>query len=217
MIIRSYHDRMTDYYCQAHGTFDDGSTWSTGLHVDSSRIPSDMLTTWSTAIQAAWTDGTHGLRVILPIGTVLNSVSVATLGPTMREIAKLEDTGLAIAGTAVGDTLPYLNSAVVSLRSANIQRKGRGRMYMPALEETFVNDDAIISTAVTRMKAAWTAVFTAIRADGSTIFVFNKKDTSPLHPPVIPAFTKETITTLLISNKPARQSRRTRKKAAVYT
>lgn len=206
---------MTDYYCQVHGTFADGETWSTGLHVTSARIPSDMLTTWAGAITNAWTNATYGLEALLPTATVATSATVATLGPTMRETAKIQQT-LALPGTAAGDTLPYLNSAVISLRSNNIQRKGRGRLYMPAFEETFVNNDVVIPSATARLKSAWQSVYSAIIADGSTVFVFNRKDTSALHPPVIPAFTKEIITSLLVSNKPARQSRRTRRKAAVY-
>lgn len=208
---------MTDYYCQVHGVFDTGETWSTGLHVTSARVPADMLATWTSAINNAWTNASFGLQTLYPVGTKTTKVSVATLNATMREIAKIEDTSVQHAGTATGDTLPFLNSSLISLRSANIQRKGRGRLYLPAMEETFVNDDVVIQSAVDKMKAAWQAVFAAIQADGSTVFVFNRQPTSDKHPPVIPAYTKEVITTVLASNKPARQSRRTRRKAAVYT
>lgn len=207
---------MTDYYCQVHGIYADGSTWSTGMHVTSGQTASGLLATWGTAINNAWTNATYGLDAIIPIGTVAKSVSVATLNSVMREVAKVV-AGVNYPGTATGDTLPYLNSAVVSLRSNNIQKKGRGRMYMPAFEETNVNDDVVIPTAVARMKSAWSSVLTAINADGSTVFVFNRDPTSDKHPPIIPAYTKEVITSLLISNKPARQARRTKHKAAVYT
>lgn len=207
---------MTDYYCQVHGVYADGSTWSTGMHVTSGQTATGLLATWGTAINNAWTNATYGLDAILPTGTVAKSVSVATLGPTMKEVAKVVAT-FTYPGLATGDTLPYLNSAVVSLRSNNIQKKGRGRLYMPAFEETNVNNDVVIPTAVARLKSAWSSVLTAINADGSTVFVFNRKDTSDKHPPVIPAYTKEVITNILISNKPARQARRVKRKAAVYT
>jgi hypothetical protein len=207
---------MTDYYCQVHGVFANGSTWSTGMHVTSNQAESALLTTWSAAINNAWTNATYGLNALYPVGTNVTAVSVATLGPTMRETSK-SFLATSYPGTATGDTLPYLNAAVISLRSRNIQKKGRGRLFLPAFEETNVNNDVVIPTATARMKSAWSAVLTAIQADGSTVFVFNRKDTSALHPPIIPAFTKEVITTLFASNKPARQARRTKKIAAVYS
>lgn len=207
---------MTDYRCQIHGIYANGSQWSTRMHVTSNQSESALLTTWSSAVNNAWLNGTYGLQTLFPVGTVVTAVSVATLGPTMRETSK-SFLATSYPGIAPGDTLPFLNSAVVSLRSNNIQKKGRGRLFMPAFEETFVNDDVVIPAAVTRLKSAWEAVAASIHSDGSTIFVYNAKDTSDKHPPVIPAFTKEVITSILISNKPARQARRVRKVAAVYT
>jgi hypothetical protein len=207
---------MTDYYAQIHGHFANQRPWSTGLHIESSQTESALLATWSAAVTNLWADSVHGIELFYPTATNLDSVTVATLGPTMRELTK--STGIInLPGAAAGDTLPYQNATLVSLRSASVQRKGRGRMFMPAMEETFINDDVLTDAAATRVKAAFLALFSAITADGSRVFVFNRKDTSPLHPPVIPALTKAYITTPFVSNKPAAQRRRTRKVVAKYT
>jgi hypothetical protein len=85
-------------------------------------------------------------------------------------------------------------------------------MYLPAMVETAVNADVLISSAQTRVHSAVNALFAAIRADGSTVFVANKR---VLTDGTVP-FTKSVILTQLVSNKPARQSKRVRKVAAVY-
>jgi hypothetical protein len=204
---------MTDYYCQVHGVFGDGSTWSTGMHVTSNQSESALLTTWSGAITNMWINSAYGIRQYLPIPTVATSVSVATLNATMHEISK-SFLAISYPGTAPGDSLPYLNSAVLSLRGTNIQKHGRGRMYLPALEETFVNDDVVVPAATANIKLAIQSVFSAINADGSTVFVTNKKALKS--DPTYPLYSKTVVSTPFVSNKPARQSRRTRHKAAQY-
>jgi hypothetical protein len=182
------------------------------MHITSNQSEAALLTTWNNAWSSAWTDAGHGLDALYPAGTVLEGTSVATLNGTMHEVTKTPGT-LNLPGTAVGDTLPYLNATLLSLRSASVQRHARGRIFLPAMEESFVNNDVLIPASVTRVSLAAQAVKAAITADGSTIFVTNKK---PLKDGT-PAFGKTIITTILVSNKPARQSRRTRKIQPVYT
>lgn len=202
-----------DYYCQIHGTFFDGSAWSTGLHVTSNQNQGALLTTWLNGVQNMWDNATYGLNQYYPVLTSVEEVTVATLNATMHETAKVLAPAV-IPGLSTADTLPLLNSTLISLRTNGVGRTQRGRMYLPAMAETFVNNDVLIPAAVTNVKAAVASLFGAITADGSSVFIFNRKDTK--NPPVIPAYTKSTISLPLVSNKPARQSRRTRRKPAVY-
>jgi len=202
---------VTDYFCQMKGQFAGGIPWSTGMHITSNQSESALSTTWSNAIQNLWTDGTNGIETLFPIPTSLTSVSVATLNATMHELTKAV-TPKIIAGTSTADTLPFQEAVVISLRGNSVRKNGRGRMYLPALAEDQVNNDAVIGAAGTRLKAAFTALFAAINADGSTVFVFPRKDTKG----GVPAFTKTVVTRPLVALKPARMSRRVRKVAPEY-
>lgn len=205
---------MTDYKCQVNGEFEGGIPWSFSWKITSSQTEGGLATTWANAWTAAWTDASHGLQTLYPTTTTFNGVSVATLDPTYHtEVSRTVSTA-ALAGTATGDSLPFLNSVVVSLRSNTLGKRARGRTYLPAMEETMVNNDIVTAPTVARIKAAVTAVQTAIQGDGSTIFVSSQGH--PREVPPVPAGPKYVITTLLVSNKPARQSRRVRKVRATY-
>lgn len=202
---------MTDYYTQLHGSFGDGTPWSTGLHITSNQSEASLATTMVNAWFAAWTDTSHGLEALYPTTTSTDTVSVATLNGTMKEVSK---TVLAAVnpGTTSGDSLPFRLATLVSLRSPSIQKHGRGRMFLPAMDETFVNADLLTSAAATRVSAAIAELFAAIRADGSTVFVTNKKALKD----GTPAYQKTVITSQLVSRKPAGQFRRVKRVPAIY-
>jgi hypothetical protein len=203
---------MTDYFCQLNGQFAGGRAWSTGIHVTSNQSLAALSTTWNGACSAAWTDGSHGLQAIYHTTTVTTSTAVAVLNGLQREVQK-QVTPLSLAGTSTDTSLPWEVALLVSLRSAYVGKHNRGRLYLPAFVEGVVVDNVIAGSTCTRVRDAIAALFGAIRADGSTIYVFNRK---PLKDGITPAFTKTVITSQLTSNKPARQSRRTRSQVPAY-
>ena len=202
---------MADYYAQIHGLFAGDIAWSTGVHITSSQSETALATTWNNAVTDFWASGTHGVETLCPTNTGITQTSVATLNGTMHEVSKTRTPNVA-SGTDTADTLPYQEAIVLSLRGNSIQKHGRGRMFLPALAEDQVNGDVLVSAAQTRISNAIRAVWAAVNADGSTFFVTNKK---PLKDGT-PAFQKTVVTTPLVSNKPARQSRRVKKVPATY-
>lgn len=208
---------MTDYYMQVLGEYGTTLSWSFGQHITSSSSEATLATEWQAAWTGAWTDGSFGLQTLYPTTTAITQVSVATLNARMREISKTRLT-LAEAGISSDDTLPYQEAICVSWRGTNIQKNGRGRWYLPAPVETIVNADALTSTAATRIKNAVSYVYSQMTTGGNTFFVTNKKDiVDPVtHVVLVPAFTKQIVTTPLVARKPARQSRRVRKVPSVY-
>jgi hypothetical protein len=129
----------------------------------------------------------------------------------MHEISKTV-LPLAVAGVSSDDTLPYLNSIVVSWRGTAIQRYGRGRWFLPATVETVVNGNLLTSAAGDRIKASMNSVHNTMTTDGSTFFVTNKKALKDGTAP----YRKTIVTTPLVARKPARQSRRVRKVPTSY-
>lgn len=202
---------MTDFKAEVHGTFQDGTTWSFGTRITSSQPLSTIKDTWANAWTAAWTDGTHGLGVIYPTTTTVTGFTVARLNGTMKEVEKIE-VPAALAGGSSDNSLPYMISYLVSLRSNLIQKTDRGRINLPAPVEGIVVNDLYTLASATRVRDAVAAVFGAIRADGSTIFVTNLKKLDD----DTPAYQHNVITYQLVSRKPARQSRRVKKIRSVY-
>lgn len=208
---------MTDFYMQVLGEFGTTLGWSFGQHITSSSSEATLASEWHDAWQQAWTNGSFGLQTLYPTTTAITDISVATLNATMHEISK---TRLALAepGISSDDTLPYQEAVCVSWRGTNIQKYGRGRWYLPATVETVVNGDALTNTAATRIKNAVAYVYGQMTTSGNTFFVTNKKDikNKTTGAVIVPAYTKQIVTTPLVATKPARQSRRVRKVPVVY-
>jgi hypothetical protein len=202
---------MTDYHAKIIGQFAGGIRWTTGVHITSNQSESALATTWNNAVGAMWTDPAHGIETLYPVTTSVVETMVTTLDGSMRGVSQTV-TGLAVPGTSTADTLPYQEAIVISLRGVGIKRHNRGRMFLPALAEDQVNSDALITAAQTRISTAIKAVWSTVNSDGSTFFVTNLK---PLKDGT-PAFQKSVVTTPLVSNKPARQSRRVAKIAPSY-
>lgn len=202
---------MTDFFCRVGGIYAGPWPWSFGWKVTSNQLEANLLTTWTNAWEAAWTDAAHGLQTLYPVGTEITEFKVVTLGPTGRHMTASTNVA-SLVGTAAGDTLPYLNATLVSLRSGGLQKTNRGRTYLPAMEETNVNGDILIPASQGRTSAAVNAVFSAIKADGSSVFVWPTK----LPKSGVSLYTKTVITEMKVSNKPARQSRRVRRITPSY-
>lgn len=202
---------MTDYMARLHGVYASGDAWSTGLRISSNQVPDALLTTFSAAWIAAWTDGTHGLSALYHTSTTTTGFTVAALNGSMKEVSKLFLAD-AHAGTSSDTALPERDAVVVSLRSTYIQKFGRGRMFLPAPVEGIVVTGEYTSAAMTRVKAAITALFAAIQADGSTVFVTNLHALKDGTPP----YRKTVITSLMVARKPGSQERRTDRQAPNY-
>lgn len=194
---------MTDYYAQVHGKFASGDSWSFGWHITSNQTPDALLTTWSNAWIATWTDGTHGLQTLYNTTTTISYFTVATLNASMKQTAKVELVS-AQPGTSSDTPLPDEDAVLVSLRSPSIQKHGRGRTFLPAPVEGIVDTGLYTNTAMTRVKTAVSAVRSAITADGSTQFVTNDHVLKDGTPP----YQKTVITYILVARKPSRQGKR---------
>lgn len=202
---------MTDFALSVHGTFTPELTWSFRTRLTSASALATVAASWNTAWTSAWTDATNGLEQFYPTTTSMTATRAAILDATMHETQNTVTPNVH-AGTATGDTLPYLNAIVVSQRSTFSKRFNRGRFYLPAMEETFVNGNILIPAAQTKVKAAVLSVFNSITAGGNTVFVTSLKP----HKDGTGQYQKTVIDLWEVSNKPARQARRVKKQVASY-
>lgn len=208
---------MPDYYMQVLGEYSASLGWSFGQHITSSASETSVAAAWHDAWVTAWTSGAFGLDLLYPASTSTTEVTVATLNGTMHEITKTR-LPMVQSGISSDDTLPYQEAICVSWRGNNIQRYGRGRWFLPATVETVINGDVLTTGFATRIKNAVQSVYNAMTTSGATFFVTNKKDIHDKRTGaiIVPAYTKQIVTTPYVATKPARQSRRVRKVPSSY-
>jgi hypothetical protein len=100
---------------------------------------------------------------------------------TLRRIKPLEPieqvytTGLPLAGIATSDNIPAQNAALVNVRTANIGRSYRGRMYLPPVAEGFVDNGKLSVTLAPLMRTAFVNLLSALDVDDFRPCVFSKK------------------------------------------
>lgn len=203
---------MTDYYAQVFGVFPNGRKWSTGRHITSNQSEAALLTTWQNAWTAAWTDGTHGLQAMYPVGTKITEFFVTTLNGNFTQRSK-EGIPVSLPGTNAGASLPSQISMVISWRSARVGRHYRGHQGLAAPAEDQVINDFLTGPGTIRLKAAMQAIQTAIQADGSTFFGFNRFALAD----GTPAGDKVVYTSLLVRDKVGTMDPRTTDETATYT
>ena len=205
---------MPDYKISVHGTYSPELSWSFGARLTSSSLIGDVQALVANTWELAWNDPTNGLNQFYPVGTRMEYTRVAQLDAKMKEIQN-KTTPASHPGTATGDTLPFLNSTLVSQRTDFSAKWDRGRFYLPAMEETFVNNNVLIDAAGTKIQLNMDAAFNALTAGGNTIFVTSLKrhkgdvDDSNL-------YKHEIVTKWKVAKKPARQSRRVKKQINTY-
>lgn len=207
---------MPDYKLEVHGHFSAAVAWSFGCHANSAQDLATILTTWKTAWEATWSDGGHGLNILYPATTGIDEYRAYTLDALMYSTA-VATSGSTKVGTAAADSLPWEIAIVVSQRTAQTGPAGRGRIKLPAIIETSVNNNVVDPGDAGRISTAVNAVKAAINADGSTIFVVKHgKRASAKVPIAIPAGPKYTVLTWKVSNKPGSQRNRVKKIKGVY-
>lgn len=206
---------MTIYRCKASGVFAGGSTWSFRQHFDSSAVIATIQADWFSQINSFWTNGTHGVETLYPTGTILDLTSTSALaGVPFREGAHQSATA-ALAGTSADDGLPEQNVILVSLRGADVGKKNRGRIHLPAPVETAAVGSELTNILGTRVSTAIGALYDGMRLAGHTPVVYNTKVSKvPTVDPV--AQTTKVIVTEEVDRILRTQRRRTRAKRAVY-
>lgn len=152
---------MPNYLHKAGGTLEGGFPWSIGMVSTSSSAEGAAQTTWDSGVVAMFTSASfHGL---LPTGTVLTYTSTSTASATFKQTTLTENTH-STAGTAT-QGLPFQASEVVTWRTAQHTKWGRGRWYLPTIGVTALDTNGfVLSTAATG------DIVTAVNA-GLTIWV----------------------------------------------
>jgi hypothetical protein len=204
---------MADYVAIVRGVLTNGRGWSTSRHITSAQSEAALLTTWENAWSSAWTLATTGLATLYTAGTTIDEFEVGTLNGTMRKVSKSVATA-ALTGSDGGLSGNPATAIIVDWQSAGTLRNQRGRQKLPGPADSQAIGGVLLGTPAANVKAAMDSIATAIRADGSTMFVFPRYATET----GVPAYTKTVlIGNALIRNQLGSQNRRERKVTKTYT
>lgn len=149
---------MPNYLHQAGGTLEGGFPWSITMVSTSSDSESAAQTVWDNEIVAMW--GNAAFNALMPAGTVLTYTQTSTANASFKQTTKTTNTH-STPGTATAG-LPFQVAEVVTWRSAQATKWGRGRWYLPPIGVTalatagFVLSTTAVSDIVTAVNAGLT-------------------------------------------------------------
>lgn len=120
---------MPNYLHSAGGTLEGGFPWSIGMVSTSSDSESAAQAVWDAGVVAMW--GLAAFNALMPAGSVLTYTSTSTASAAFKQTTKTVAThntpGTATAG------LPYQVGEVVTWRTSQATKWGRGRWYLPPI------------------------------------------------------------------------------------
>jgi hypothetical protein len=152
---------MPNYLHKAGGTLEGGFPWSIGMVSTSSDGEAAAQTVWDNGVVAMW--GNAAFNALMPAGSVLTYTSTSTASPTFKQTTKTQNThntpGTATAG------LPFQAAEVVTWRTAQATKWGRGRWYLPT-----IGTGALATAGFVLSATAVSDIVTAVNA-GLTVWV----------------------------------------------
>lgn len=163
---------MTLFNCIASGLQPSGRPWSISINMNSAASAAVVESDWGAQVISAWTNGSHGIETLFPTATTLtltrtDRLKLVTVGTVNKLRVDLVAQDIqTLAGTSANASLPDQNCILVSLRSATPGKEGRGRIHLPAPDETLVTTGELGSTPTTRVSTAIEALRAGMASAG---------------------------------------------------
>lgn len=120
---------MPNYLHSAGGTLEGGFPWSITMTSTSTESESAAQTTWDDGVVAMW--GNAAFNALMPIGTVLTYTETSTANASFKQTTKTTTTHNTPGTATVG--LPFQVAEVVTWRTAQATKWGRGRWFLPTI------------------------------------------------------------------------------------
>ncbi len=167
---------MTVYNHKYSGTLPAGDIFNFSWHSNSGLPLASSQANAVSWINELWTLSASAIAALYTPGTVITKVTTYALNP----IAPFNTVGVAaddvaLAGTTATLSLPQDVSALVTLRSADPSRKGRGRFYLPAFESTHTTAAGTIPAHdVAQVVSALSDAWSLVNATGEQPIIFSR-------------------------------------------
>lgn len=120
---------MANYLHQAFGTIDSSFAWSVRMYSTSSESESGAETVWHNGFNTMWT--TSAFLALFPTTVEWTGTYTSTMSTAWKQTTKTS-TSASSAGTGTG-ALPFHTCEIVTWRSAQATKYGRGRWYLPCM------------------------------------------------------------------------------------
>lgn len=139
------------------------------MYSSSGLSESGAETAWHNAINSMWTSS--GMQALFPANMTWNSTSTSTMDASWKQTTKTT-TSAAVSGTATQALPPHV-ALVMSLRTAQATKWGRGRVYLPApgVPALATAGSVISAAAATTMQTAMNAFWTGLRGNVAVLIL----------------------------------------------
>jgi hypothetical protein len=141
---------MTHWRVTVTGSTPAGDIWVTGFDLfrSSGGDTAGALTAWTTAWELGWngTGASDDIKSLVNVDWVGTQLTATQIGLDNKNVDQAIAT-VSLPGTSTDDSMPAETCPVLSLRTANASKAGRGRRYWPALADTNQDADGRMLTA----------------------------------------------------------------------
>lgn len=193
---------MPNYLHTAGGTLEGGFPWSIGMVSVSSDSESAAQTVWDNGVVAMW--GSAAFNALIPTGTILTYTQTSTANTSFKQTTKTTNTHSTPGTGTTG--LPFQVAEVVTWRTAQATKWGRGRWYLPPIGTGALATGGFVlsSTAVGDIVAAVNAGLTVWVA-ALNFQVLHRKNTltGPVANTLTPIFSGDVSNKLVIQKRRA--------------
>lgn len=176
---------MPNYRAYVLGTMAGGALpWSFGLNFTGSLTESGFAADWNAAVTAL-VNGTSplGIASLMVPDIVWSSTYVTTVNSTWHQTTKTSTALTGVVGTATGATLPLRTTEIVRLKTATANRRGRGRVRLPAFADSATSGHVMSSTAGTQLKSAFNNMMATLSGEGMSNVIFGTRAAKDGTPP----------------------------------
>lgn len=197
----------TTFACKTSGLIGGSLSWSTSMLCTGTIGEATASSVWNGQFGALCSTATNGLNNFWSADITVTGTTVSTLNPVTFRQTTITRATLSEVGTDANPSLPWNIAHVITTRSANANKGGHGRMFLPPFAEDNIAAHILKSTVTAKMKIVLDVFFAGLVSGGLQPIVMNRHAT--LSDPV--PFTQKNLIDYDISDKPAQQRRRVSK------
>lgn len=168
---------MTFFLHKANGIFGDGGFWSFGSTTSGSISEAAAETAWAGAVAAFF--GDVNVKTYYSTGTELTATSSSTASSTFHQTT-ITRTAHSVSGTATDAQMSTSTSPVLSLYTAQAQKYGRGRIFLPSPSYIVLgtaDTGQLDPTIAGHIATALTTLFTSLTTAGLTQVLYTRRET----------------------------------------
>lgn len=170
---------MTHFRLVAKGVLPAGDIWMTGFQVDADfgETADTTLASWVTAWALFWngTGASDDFKSLAKTTVTTFEQTSTEVGNDGKNITQAIST-VALAGTATDDCMPQETCPVISLRTANASKAGRGRLYLPPLTEASnAGSGVMVTGSQTQLADAAQNLIQSLNGASMSVGVFHRR------------------------------------------